>query len=88
MKKLEAAANAKASREVAPVRQARPVRSQGKVGQWQLIPSSEATFARLSTEPNTTVLLSADEAAWRDSVERAAKEDPTAYLERCRVEGA
>lgn len=87
VKKLEAAANAKASRKAAPVAAALTTRSQAKVGQWHLVPSSEATFERLSVEPNTTILLSADEAAWRDSVERAATDDPAAYLERCRSEG-
>jgi len=88
VKKLEAAANAKASQKTAPVGHARSTRSQNKAGQWNLIPSSDATFERLSTEPNTTILLSTAEAEWRESVERAAADDPAAYLERCRAEGA
>lgn len=87
MKKLQAAASARATPKTAPA----PIRLPGsraktKKQQWNLIPSSEASFERLSTEPNTTVLLSADEAEWVRSIERSAEEDPQAYLEACRSE--
>jgi hypothetical protein len=63
---------------------AQPRKATKAAKRWNLIPSSEATFERLSEESNTMVLLSKEEAEWRRSVERAAKEDPEAYLEACR----
>jgi hypothetical protein len=85
VKKLQAAANARTTPKAtpAPVRLPRS-RAKTKKQQWNPIPSSEASFERLSTEPNTTVLLSADEAEWVRSIERSAEEDPQAYLEACR----
>jgi hypothetical protein len=86
--KAATAANAKASAKVSTraSKSERP-RKQGQKetsGKWKLIPSNEATLDRLAAEPDTTVVLSADEAAWRRATERAASEDPMAYLKSCR----
>jgi hypothetical protein len=53
-------------------------------GKWKLIPSHQACLDRLAAEPGTTVVLSAEEAEWRREAERAASEDPLAYLKSCR----
>jgi hypothetical protein len=88
--KAATAANAKASAKAATrARNSERPRKQTHSetsGKWKLIPSSEATLERLAAEPNTTVLLSEEEAEWRRSVEHAANEDPQAYLESCRTD--
>jgi hypothetical protein len=85
--KAATAANAKVSAKATarahgerPRKQAQPKTA----ANWKLIPSSEATFEHLAVEPNTTILLSPEEAEWRQSVEREAAEDPQAYLESLR----
>jgi hypothetical protein len=53
---------------------------------WRVVSPTDVTAEQLARQPHTTLKVSNAEAEWLRAVERAAKDDPEAYLARCRAQ--